>query len=70
MKNEKTYRGKVVEALRGAEFRIEFPEKPDTFIRCYMAGRMYKNHISVLIGDEVECVMTPDWSLGRIIKRF
>ncbi len=54
-------RGKVIELLPNAMFRVER----------HTAGRMRKNRIRVLVGDEVLCEMTPyDLSKARITYRF
>ena len=55
-------RGKVTELLPNAMFRVELG---------HTAGKMRKNRIRVLAGDDVLVEMTPyDLSKGRITYRF
>ena len=58
-------RGKVVELLPNAMFRVEL-ENGHKIIG-HTAGKMRKNRIRVLVGDEVLVELTPyDLSKGRI----
>ena len=61
--------GTVEEALPNALFRvlIEGTEKP---IITYLAGKMRKFKISVLVGDRVGVVPEPYGGKGRISKRL
>jgi translation initiation factor IF-1 len=62
-------RGKVVELLPNAMFRVEL-ENGHKIIG-HTAGKMRKNRIRVLVGDEVLVELTPyDLSKGRITYRF
>lgn len=67
--SEPTIRGLVIEALPGCNFSIQLPEMEEP-IRCYMCGKMYKNKIRVLVGDEVEVVLSSDKKIGRIMRRL
>src|SRR5688500_9487809 len=62
-------RGKVVELLPNAMFRVELENGHE--VLGHTAGRMRKNRIRVLVGDEVLCELTPyDLTKGRITYRF
>jgi translation initiation factor IF-1 len=62
-------RGKVVELLPNAMFQVEL-ENGHKIIG-HTAGKMRKNRIRVLVGDEVLVELTPyDLSKGRITYRF
>jgi translation initiation factor IF-1 len=62
-------RGVVTELLPNAMFRVKLEN--DHEILGHTAGRMRKNRIRVLAGDEVLVEMTPyDLSKGRITYRF
>lgn len=61
--------GQVVEALRGARFRVKV-EGRDELVLCNLSGKMYIHHINVFIGDKVQFDIGPDWHLGRIIRRY
>jgi len=61
--------GTVVEALPNAMFRVELENGHE--VLGHTAGKMRKNRIRVLVGDEVLCEMTPyDLTKGRITYRF
>lgn len=60
--------GVVVETLPNTMFRVRL-ENGHTII-AHISGRMRKNYIRILTGDEVTVEMTPyDLSKGRIIYR-
>ena len=62
-------RGTVVERLPTALFRVELATGHK--IIAHTAGKMRKNRIRVLVGDEVLCAITPyDLTKGRITYRF
>jgi translation initiation factor IF-1 len=62
-------RGKVVELLPNAMFRVELENGHE--VLGHTAGRMRKNRIRVLVGDEVLCELTPyDLTKARITYRF
>ncbi|MXO93626.1 translation initiation factor IF-1 [Erythrobacter arachoides] len=62
-------RGKVVELLPNAMFRVELENGHE--VLGHTAGRMRKNRIRVLTGDEVLCELTPyDLTKARITYRF
>ena len=62
-------RGSVVELLPNAMFRVRLEN--DHEILGHTAGKMRKNRIRVLVGDEVLVELTPyDLTKGRITYRF
>jgi translation initiation factor IF-1 len=62
-------RGKVVELLPNAMFRVKLENEHE--ILGHTAGKMRKNRIRVLVGDEVLVELTPyDLTKGRITYRF
>jgi translation initiation factor IF-1 len=62
-------RGVVRELLPNAMFRVELENGHE--VLGHTAGKMRKNRIRVLVGDEVLCEMTPyDLTKGRITYRF
>jgi len=62
-------RGEITEALPNMTFRVKLED--GRIILCHLAGKMRIYHIKVMVGDEVELVMTPyDDQKGRIIKRL
>ena len=62
-------RGKVKELLPNAMFRVTLDNKHE--VLAHTAGKLRKNRIRVLVGDDVLVEVTPyDLSKGRIIFRF
>lgn len=62
-------RGRVVELLPNAMFRVELENGHE--ILGHTAGKMRKNRIRVLVGDEVLVELTPyDLTKGRVTYRF
>jgi translation initiation factor IF-1 len=62
-------RGSVVELLPNAMFRVKLENEHE--ILGHTAGKMRKNRIRVLVGDEVLVELTPyDLTKGRITYRF
>jgi translation initiation factor IF-1 len=62
-------RGQVVELLPNAMFRVRLEN--DHEILGHTAGKMRKNRIRVLVGDDVLVELTPyDLTKGRITYRF
>lgn len=59
--------GKVVEALPALKFRVEFENGRIMF--CYLAGKLHKNFIRVVVGDSVEVVIPDQGEIGRIVRR-
>jgi translation initiation factor IF-1 len=62
-------RGEVTEVLPNAMFRVRLENGHE--ILGHTAGKMRKNRIRVLAGDEVMVALTPyDLTKGRITFRF
>ncbi len=62
-------KGRVVEALPNALFRVELDNGHR--ILAHISGRMRKNFIRILAGDMVSVELSPyDLNRGRIIYRF
>ncbi len=62
------FRGKVIELLPNATFSVELENGHK--LTAYTSGKMRKNRIRVLIGDDVTVEMTPyDLSKGRVTHR-
>ncbi len=63
------FRGKVTELLPNAMFRVKLENKHE--VLAHTAGKLRKNRIRILTGDEVLVEITPyDLTKGRIIFRF
>ena len=63
------FKGKVTELLPNAMFRVKLEN--DHEILAHTAGKLRKNRIRVLAGDNVMVEMTPyDLTKGRITFRF
>lgn len=61
--------GTVEEALPNALFRIVLDDTNETKL-AYLAGKMRKFRIRVLVGDRVAIVPDPYGGKGRITKRL
>jgi len=62
------FRGKVLELLPNAMFRVKLENEHEVI--AHTSGRMRKNRIRVLAGDDVNVEMTPyDLTKGRITFR-
>jgi len=60
--------GKVVETLPGTKFRVELENGHQ--IIAHVAGKMRKNYIRLVPGDQVKVELTPyDLTKGRITYR-
>ena len=63
------FKGKVTELLPNAMFRVTLEN--NRVILAHTAGKLRKNRIRVLTGDNVLVQITPyDLTKGRIIYRF
>ena len=63
------FKGKVTELLPNTMFRVKLEN--DREILAHTAGKLKKNRIRVLTGDNVLVEVTPyDLTKGRIIFRF
>ncbi len=64
-----TFDGKVTETLPNATFRVELENGHE--VLAYLAGKMRKYYIRVLLGDRVKVEMSPyDLTRGRITYRY
>ena len=63
------FKGKVIELLPNATFKIKLENNHE--VLAHTAGKLRKNRIRVLAGDNVLVEVTPyDLTKGRIIFRF
>ncbi len=63
------FKGKVTELLPNAMFRVKLENNHE--VLAHTAGKLRKNRIRVLTGDNVLVEVTPyDLTKGRIIYRF
>jgi translation initiation factor IF-1 len=63
------FKGLVTELLPNAMFRVKLENNHE--VLAHTAGKMRKNRIRVLAGDEAMVEVTPyDLTKGRIIFRF
>lgn len=61
-------RGKIMELLPNATFRVKLEN--NHVIVAYTSGKMRKNRIKIVVGDDVTVQMTPyDLNKGRVIHR-
>ena len=60
--------GKVIEVMRNANFKVELAN--GHIVIAYLSGKLYKNNIKVLEGDNVKMELSPyDLTKGRITWR-
>ena len=63
------FKGKVTELIPNAMFRVKLENDHD--VLAHAAGKLRKNRIRILTGDNVLVEVTPyDLTKGRIIFRF
>ena len=63
------FKGKITELLPNTMFRVKLEN--DREILAHTAGKLKKNRIRILTGDNVLVQVTPyDLTKGRIIYRF
>ena len=63
------FKGQVIDLLPNAMFRVKLEN--DHVVLAHTAGKLRKNRIRVLAGDQVLVEMTPyDLTRGRITFRF
>ena len=61
--------GEIIEALPNQTFKVELENK--FVITCYTSGRLRKNRIRLVLGDQVRIEMTPyDMTKGRVTYRL
>lgn len=66
--DETREQGEVIEALPSLKFRVEFADGTIRF--CYLAGRLHRNFIRIVVGDKVEVVIPSTGEIGRIVRRM
>ena len=66
---DKLVTGTVMEALPNTMFRIKFEGQEELKI-AYLAGKMRRFRIKVLIGDKVSVRLDPYGGKGRIERRL
>ena len=63
------FKGQVIELMKNAMFRVKLEN--GHVVTAHTAGKLRKNRIRVLQGDNVTVEVTPyDLTKGRIIFRF
>jgi translation initiation factor IF-1 len=61
--------GKIVDVLPGQSFKVELEN--GHIVVCYTSGRLRKNRIRLVLGDQVRIEMTPyDMTKGRVVYRL
>ncbi len=61
--------GTVIEALPGTQFRVQLDSGHE--ILAYLAGKMRRYYIRILLGDRVRVELSPyDLTRGRIVYRY
>jgi translation initiation factor IF-1 len=58
----------VEEALPNTLFRVQYSDGVKGLV--YLSGRMRRNRIKVLVGDNVKVEIDPYGGKGRIVKRL
>jgi len=65
--DKQTVTGTVEEALPNALFRVSLAD--GSVVLAYIAGKMRKHRIKVLIGDTVQLQLDPYGGRARIVRR-
>lgn len=61
--------GEVLEILPNSEFRVQLENRHQ--IIAYIAGRMRRFRIKILVGDKIRVEMSPyDLTRGRVVHRY
>jgi translation initiation factor IF-1 len=61
--------GEVVEAMPSTNFRVKLDN--GHVLLAYLAGRLRKHYIRILLGDRVKVELSPyDLTRGRIVYRY
>ena len=64
------FKGKVIDLLPNAMFKVQLLENGHIIV-AHAAGKLRKNRIRILLGDNVTCSISPyNLKIGRIIFRF
>lgn len=60
--------GEVLDALPNAMFKVKLENGLE--VMCHISGKIRKNNIRILVGDQVTCELSPyDLTKGRITYR-
>jgi len=63
-----TLKGTITDKHPGAKFFVKLENGHE--INCIISGKIRKNNIRILLGDEVDVELSPyDLTLGRIVYR-
>ena len=63
------FEGQIVDVLPGQSFKVELEN--GHLVVCYTSGRLRKNRIRLVLGDQVRIEMTPyDMTKGRVTYRL
>ena len=63
------FEGQIIDVLPGQSFKVELENGHS--IVCYTSGRLRKNRIRLVLGDNVKIEMTPyDMTKGRVTYRL
>ena len=63
------FEGQIIDALPGQSFKVELEN--GHIVVCYTSGRLRKNRIRLVLGDQVRIEMTPyDMTKGRVTYRL
>jgi len=62
-------KGQVIDAMPGARFKVKLENGHE--MNAVISGKIRKNNIQILLGDQVEVEFGPyDLNLGRIAYRY
>jgi translation initiation factor IF-1 len=63
------FEGQIIDVLPGQSFKVELEN--EHIVVCYTSGRLRKNRIRLVLGDQVRIEMTPyDMTKGRVTYRL
>ena len=63
------FEGIIIDVLPGQSFKVELEN--GHIVVCYTSGRLRKNRIRLVLGDQVRIEMTPyDMTKGRVVYRL
>ena len=67
--DEIEFEGQIIDVLPGQSFKVELEN--GHIVVCYTSGRLRKNRIRLVLGDQVRIEMTPyDMTKGRVTYRL
>ena len=63
------FEGQIIDVLPGQSFKVLLEN--EHVVVCYTSGRLRKNRIRLVLGDQVRIEMTPDdMTKGRVTYRL